>query len=92
MQIHGIEIASGTLGAEFRTRKFEAMAPFCDVLWLATSDSPSVISRIDLPDFVGILRIDRGSIIVERSSRSSDLLGTQLLAMVKGLLLKALKH
>lgn len=90
LEIHGIEIAGG-FHINMRG-KFEGMAPFCNFLWLAIPESANRISKLDIPDFVGVLRAVGSGLIVERPAGPSELLGTELLAMTKGLLLKTLKR
>lgn len=91
LKIHGIEIKSGGY-LDNMTRQFETMAPFCDAVWLATPASPKEISKANLPDFVGVMRIDEGNVIVERFPGQSRLLSTRILDMTQGLLLKTMKH
>ena len=90
LQIHGIEIAGG-----FHVNwsgKLEGMAPYFNFLWIAVPEQAERIEKLTVPDFVGILRVMSGHVVVERPPRQSDLLGGRVLEMTKGLLLKSLKR
>ncbi len=90
LQIHGIEIAGG-----FHLNwsgKLEGMAPYFDFLWVAVPEQAERMEKLDTPDFVGVLRVMSGRVVVERPARQSALLGSRVLEMTKGLLLKTLKR
>jgi hypothetical protein len=90
LKIHGIEII-GSFNRQEKS-KFVAMAPFCDLLWVATPDYADCMCKADVPDFVGIIRATESALRVERPARASKFLGTELLPMTKGLLLKTLNR
>ena len=90
LKIHGIEITGGFHLDWYR--KLEGMAPYFNFLWVAVPEQAAQLERLAVPDFVGILRVMSGHVIVERPPRPSELLGSRVLEMTKGLLLKTLKR
>ncbi len=90
LEIHGIEISSRS--SPNMKEKFEGMAPFCSFLWLAIPGGAHDIAKSDIPRFVGVLRVEGNAVVVDRPAGPADLLGTELFAMTKGLLLRTLKR
>jgi len=67
----------------------DSLAPYCNRLWVAVAGKVEVVH---VPEFVGILRADAGSIKVERpASEAHPELGKKTGEMAKELLLRALR-
>jgi hypothetical protein len=71
----------------------DSLAPYCDRLWVALVGKEKIPDEARLPEFVGILRVEAGSLRVERAAGEEfPGLGAKTGDMVKELLPRLLRN
>lgn len=70
----------------------ERLVPFADYIWIALPQELALPDNPPFPDFVGVLQQVGDRIVVLRPARTSANAGSRIDEMLKGLLLRSLKH
>jgi hypothetical protein len=90
---HAIEIRGLHLLNAIR-HKLHQWAQYCDFLWLAIPDEISMNNNIDLnglPDWIGLMGVRAGSIVVLKPPVSMPESGFKTGDLAKGLLLQSMR-
>jgi hypothetical protein len=85
--LHGIEVVGALFDPSARFN-FENRAPYCDALWMAVHQEIGKISSRTVPQYVGILRVREGGLVVDRPATRVGTVGTKTGSLAKGVLLK----